>query len=132
MNREQITPLLVFSDDEQCPDDIFASEALSILDYQTDVYDEWKQWKYVKLLNRYNDALSWKADPRWLEQSVKIYFVKKAHRMFRAHPFTDTALLAWYTVKQYELDCIRTAAEGIKINARPEEMKVSAGIMSEL
>ena len=82
------------------------------------------------LLNPHEEGVVWKIDPRWVQQSAKTAFNAKALRQFRKHPFTANVLVTWFKIKQYELDCIRTAAEGLRLNVAQDKIQEFAGLSS--
>ena len=115
MSKEEIIQNLFSQVENPSDKDILCGEAIKILDYDLDSYDSWKNWKYKKLLNDNLDGDVWFIDPIWVQQSAKIYLVKKAYKSFHQHPFTANVLISWFFVKQHELDCIRKAVEGLRI-----------------
>lgn len=115
MSKEEIIQNLFFQGENPSDKDILCGEAIKILDYDLDSYDSWKNWKYKKLLNDNLDGDVWFIDPIWVQQSAKIYLVKKAYKSFHQYPFTANVLISWFFVKQHELDCIRKAVEGLRI-----------------
>ena len=96
--------------------DRLAGEAVRILDRATDSWQEWEDWRYVQLLNSGEEGTVWQIDPRRLQQTSSVYLNKKALNMFHRYPFTATVLVTWFKIKEHELNCIRTAAEGMRLN----------------
>ena len=39
-----------------------------------------------------------------------------------------TSFVAWFRIKQYELDCIRTVAEGLRLGVESEKVMEVAGL----
>lgn len=107
--------------------DILAGDAVKILNYSIDSYDDWSGWEYAFLLNPHEEGVVWNVDPRWVENASKIYIQKKALRQFHKHPFTAEVLVTWFLIKRYELDCIRMAAEGLRLNVSSSRMRELAG-----
>lgn len=128
MSNEDIIKNLVFLDEKNGSQDLLAGEAVSILDFAIDTYDDWSSWKYSYLLNPHTEGEVWQIDPRWLEQSVVLDINKKAMKHFHRNPFTADVLVSWFMIKQYELNCIRTAAEGLRLSVDEAHMKEFAGI----
>ncbi|WP_041610393.1 V0D/AC39 family V-type ATPase subunit [Treponema brennaborense] len=108
--------------------DPLSGPAVKMLDFAVDSYAEWENWKYAGFLNLHEEGVVWEADPRWIQQSAKTALNRKALRQFHQHPFTACVLVSWFKIKQYELDCIRTAAEGLRLNVSQDQVKHFAGV----
>ena len=39
-------------------------------------------------------------------------------------------LVTWFKIKQFELDCIRTAAEGLRLNVEQGKVQEFAGVVA--
>ena len=128
MSNEEILQNLVFLGDKKDETDPLAGEAVTVLSFAVDTYEDWSKWKYAYLLNPHTEGDIWSVDPRWLQQSVILDINKKAMKHFRRNPFTADVLVSWFMIKQYELDCIRTAAEGLRLSVDESHMKEFAGI----
>lgn len=128
LDDEEIIKNLVFLDEKKGAADKLAGEAVKILSWPVDSYDDWKKWKYASLLNPAVEGEVWTVDPRWLQQSATLEVNKKAMKHFHRNPFTADVLVSWFMIKQYELDCIRTAAEGLRLAVDESQMKEFAGI----
>ena len=102
--------------------------ALKILDFPVDSWADWKQSSISDYINPYFGSEDWKIDPRWLQQSLKKRTNDLALKTFRLYPFTANVLVTWFKIKQFELDWIRIAAEGLRLNVSPSELKKIAGI----
>jgi vacuolar-type H+-ATPase subunit C/Vma6 len=99
-----------------------------MLAFPVDAYDSWASWKYSDLLNPHEEGVYWTIDPRWVQQAAKRKLYHVALSRFHRHPFTATVLLAWFKIKQYEADCIRTAAEALRLNAEKSALRDLAGV----
>ncbi|MCR4939602.1 MAG: V-type ATPase subunit [Treponemataceae bacterium] len=128
MSEDEILKNLVFLSDKKDSSDPLAGEAVTILSFAVDTYSDWSKWKYAYLLNPHTEGEVWSVDPRWLQQSVMLDINKKALKHFHRNPFTADVLVSWFMIKQYELDCIRTAAEGLRLSVDEAHMKEFAGI----
>lgn len=128
MGAEEIKKILVSEGKEPSLDDKLSGEAVRILDFSPDSYDDWADWRYADLLNPFDVSEVWTADPRWIEQKARVYLNKKALKQFHLHPFQADVLVSWFKIKQYELDCIRTAAEALRLSADEEQVKEFVGI----
>ena len=116
MEKEEIIKNLFSIQEVPSEKDILCEEAIKILDFDLDSYDSWKKWKYKNLLNENVEGDVWFIDPIWVQQSARIYLVKKAYKSFHQYPFTANVLVSWFFIKQHELDCIRNATENLRIN----------------
>jgi vacuolar-type H+-ATPase subunit C/Vma6 len=128
MPKEEIIPRLAFAGAAETKDDPLAGEAMRILDWPVDSYDAWTRWKYAKLLNPWEEGVLWTIDPRWMNQAFKKLIQKRALQRFHQHPFTDATLVTWFLIKQFELDCIRTAVEGLRLNVDKKRVREVAGL----
>lgn len=134
MDAEEIYPSFVtvkpLENLREIKKDPLAGPAVKILSLPTDSYAEWSTWKYASLLNPNEEGVVWNVDPRWIQQAAKVAIQKKALRQFHRYPFTPHVLFCWFKIKQYELDCIRTVAEGLRLEVSTEQAKDFAGIVS--
>ena len=107
--------------------DIIAKPAVQILDWQTDVYEDWAEWKYASLLNPHENGSVWYVEPSFIETKAKQMIHKKAVRLFHQYPATEAAIAAWFEIKDFELGCIRAAVERIRLNVSKEDALKSIG-----
>jgi vacuolar-type H+-ATPase subunit C/Vma6 len=128
MPREEIIPRLAYGGDTGKRSDPLAGEAFRILDYPVDSYEVWSKWKYAGLLNPSEEGVPWTIDPRWLYQAFRRRIQHMAMQRFHQHPFADAALASWFLIKQFELDCIRTAVEGLRLNVDKKLARETAGV----
>lgn len=128
MSAQEIFDRLAFADKSQPKTDVFARQALKILDKDTENWDEWKNWKYVSLLNPHEDGVVWEVNPTWVEKSVKRELNKMYSSCFHKNPMSVLSLVSWFKIKQHELDCIRTVAEGLRLDVESEKLHDIAGI----
>lgn len=128
MSSDEIIQRLAFATDYTQKNDPLASAAVHILDYALDSWEDWKDWKYAHLLNPHEDGAVWTVDPRWVQRSANVYRNKKALTQFRRYPFTPHVLVTWFYIKEHELNCIRTAAEGLRLNTDSKQTKQFVGL----
>ncbi|MCR5613630.1 V-type ATPase subunit [Treponema sp.] len=121
MSSDEIKNRLVFLEDRKSRSDLFAKEALKILDFNVDSYDDWSKWHYAFLLNSSDDLRFWKLDPQFVEQKVSDLFYVQMKRNFHREPFTAMVMVAWFFIKMHELDNIRMVTEAIRLNVDIEE-----------
>lgn len=116
MNKEEIIGRLAGEKDMPDKYDRLAGEAVRILDRAVDTWQDWTDWKYVDLINSGEEGTVWILDPRRIQQAAGVYLNRKALNSFHRYPFTANVLVTWFKIKQYELNCIRTAAESMRLN----------------
>ena len=126
--NEQVKDYLIALSDNPDYTDPVAGYALKILEFPVDSWADWKQSSISDYINPYLGSEDWKIDPRWLQQSLKKRTNDLALRTFRLYPFTANVLVTWFKIKQFELDWIRIAAEGLRLNVSTSELKKIAGI----
>lgn len=133
MEPAEIKPTLAFQNQELMGNsDIFASDALKILDKDVEIFSDWQDWKYKKFLNPHIDGELWCVDPAWIERSWKNYLNKKTERLFHKQPLSPLCLISFFKLKQNELDCITTVAEGLRLDAGQESMMEASGYSIEM
>lgn len=135
MDKESVLPLLAtvqnWKTEREIKNDPLAGPAVKTFAFAVDTYTDWEHWKYAEYLNPHEEGVVWEVDPRWVQQAAKTALNKKALQEFHRHPFTAGVLLTWFKIKQYELDCIRTAAEGLRLAVTPDQARDFAGIPVE-
>ena len=116
MDKDEIISRLASEKDAADKDDRLAGEAVRILDKAVDTWQDWADWKYVQLINPGEEGAVWALDPRHIQQAASVYLNRRALNSFHRCPFTANVLVTWFKIKEYELNCIRTAAEGMRLN----------------
>lgn len=127
-SNEEILENLIYSSPHKSRTDVLVRETVRILDKDISSYDDWKNWKYAEFLNPHEEGVIWEIDPCWVEKSLKKYLSKAYVRFFHKDPLSVTSLVSWFRIKQYELDCIRTVAEGLRLGVESEQMQEIAGV----
>ncbi len=128
MKAEEIIPRLAPAGEAADRNDILAGPAVRILGFAVDTYADWENWKYAELLNPHEEGVVWAVDPRWVQQSVNVRINRLAYSQFHQYPFTVDVLISWFKIKQHELNCIRTAAEGLRLNVPDTQLKQFVGV----
>lgn len=128
MSSDEIRSKLVFAEDSKRNGDVFAKEAVRLLDKDIGSFDDWKDWKYKDFLNPHEDGVVWEIDPAYVEKCFQRYLNKMAFQAFHKEPMSVLSLVAWFKVKQNELDNIRAVAEGLRLNFDSEKLMEAAGI----
>ena len=126
--EEEILEHLVYSENHHRKDDVLAREAIAIVSKDIASYDDWKSWKYAQFLNPHEEGVVWEIDPCWVERSLKNQLAKSYKRFFHKDPMSVASLVSWFRIKQYELDCIRSVAEGLRLGVESEKIMDAAGI----
>lgn len=128
LDNEDILNHLVYSGKNKKKSDIFVKDAVSVLSKDISVYDDWKDWKYGKFLNRHEEGVVWELDPCWVERSFKNHLAKTYMRFFHKDPMSITSFVSWFRIKQNELDCICSVAEGLRLGVENDEIMEIAGL----
>lgn len=132
MGRDDALEQLVATTDCKSVEALYRNEltkpAAQVLSLPLDSYRDWENWKYSHLLNPQEEGVEWSVDPRWIQRTARFELYKRALRQFHQHPFTAHVIYCWFKVKQYELDCIRMVAEGIRLKVSPAQVGKFAGI----
>ena len=127
-SEEEILEHLVYSGERRRKDDILAREAVAIAGKDISSYDDWKNWKYAQFLNPHEEGVVWEVDPTWIERTLKNYLAKAYKRFFHKEPMSVTSFVSWFRIKQYELDCIRSVAEGLRLGVEGEKIMEISGV----
>ncbi len=128
MPADEIFERLAFADKSRPKTDLFARQAIKILGKDCENWDDWKNWKYASLLNPHEDGVVWEASPTWVEKSVKRELNRMYSSYFHKDPMSVLSLVSWFKIKQHELDCIRTVAEGLRLDVDAEKLHDATGI----
>jgi vacuolar-type H+-ATPase subunit C/Vma6 len=131
MEKEEILNHLIYVGDSARVEDPVAGPAIKILDYPLDEADAWSKWQYKDYLNPYVPGEVWKVDPTWIEKVSKAKLNQVAMSVFHQYPMTDCSILAWFKIKEYELTCIRTAVESLRLNINTEEAMKAINLSSD-
>ncbi len=107
--------------------DELTREAFEVLNKDIATYEDWKNWRHSSWLNPHEDGVVWEIDPCWIEKVARKEFYDKALRLFHKNPFSSLVLVCWFKIKQNELDCIRTVAEGLRLDVEPNQVMDAAG-----
>ena len=130
MKPEAIAENLIYVTDKPGRSDPVAAPALKIMDWPLDEYEPWSNWRYSSLVNPHVEGQIWQINPIWIEQRNRLEINRKANKLFHQFPSDPCAIIGWYKMKNYELSCIRTAVESIRLNVNPEEAMEAVGLSS--
>lgn len=129
-SREEIEQQLFCVTESPSSLDPIASPALKILDLDINDYGAWQKFKYARDLNPF-DGSSWVLDPAWFEQRYNARRAKKYITIFHQYPMTELSLVAWFKIKTHELNCIRSAVEGLRLNISSSDAMKALGVIIE-
>ena len=127
MKNEDIAKHLIYVTDKPGRADPIAAPALKILDWPLDEYEVWSNWKYASLVNPHEPGQVWQIDPIWIEKRNRLEINRKATKLFHQFSSEPASLIGWYKLKNFELSCIRTAVESIRLNVNPAEAMEAIG-----
>ena len=127
MKSEDIIKNLIYVTDKPGRSDPVAAPALKILEWPLDEYEVWSNWRYASLINPYEPGQVWQIDPIWIEKRNRVEINRKASKLFHQFPSEPASLIGWYKMKNFELSCIRTAVESIRLNVDSAEAMDAIG-----
>ena len=127
LKKEDILPRLAYVSGN-CDTDIIASPAIKIMDYPIDSYAEWANWEYRDLLNPNEEGAVWNLDPRWVEGAARKLDNRNAEKMFHRYPESALPMVCFFKMKSHELGCIRSIAEGMRMNVDSQQIMALTGI----
>jgi len=128
MEKEEIIQNLFYVTQAPDSEDPLAGPAIKILDFDINNWADWKDWKYADFLNPYVPGQLWRVDPAWIEHRYISHQAVFANHIFHEYPMEDVALAAWFKIKSYELTCIRTAVEALRLNISSNEAMEAVGV----
>ena len=128
MPDDQIISKLFYVTEKADKNDPVAGPAIKVLGFDINKYSDWENWKYAQFLNPHDGSELWCVDPVWIERKYTGYQAKLADHIFHHYTMQDAALAAWFKLKSYELACIRTAVEGLRLKINPQEAMEAVGI----
>lgn len=120
LSAEEIKKQIFYLDESNGASDVFASEALKVLNWKIEDSSVWSKWKYSKLLTENNSSV-FKLDLIAAEQKAAEIFNIKMRRAFHKEPFTSLVLVSWFFIKQSEFDLIRSVSEALRLNVELEQ-----------
>lgn len=129
-SREEIQQQLFYVTDAPSSLDPIAAPALKILDYDIHDFSVWQNWKYAKDLNPFEGS-DWTLDPAWFEQRYNNSRVKKYENYFHQYQMKEISLVMWFKIKIHELNCIRSAVEGLRLNINSNDAMKALGVIIE-
>lgn len=131
MEKEEILPKLIYVSDSPTLKDPIAGSAIKVLDMPLDEFEVWEKWQYNEYVNPHVAGDVWQIDPGWIENRGKAKLNQLALNVFHQNPMSVSSLLGWYKIKEYELNCICTAVESLRLNISAQEAMSAVGIVSD-
>ena len=131
MSQQDILKKLFYVGEEPSADDPICKFACEILPKSIDNFEDWENWRFANLLNPHEDGSVWNVDPMWIEQRIRFGETKRVEKLFHENSMTYASLVMFYILKLQELDCIRAATEGLRLNVGKEEAMYVAGVSAE-
>ena len=128
MPAEQVIQNLFYVTDSPDKNDPVAAPAIKVLGFDKNTYQDWENWEFEKYLNPYEPGQTWCVDPVWIERRYIEHQAVLAEQIFHRYPMEDAALAAWFKIKSYELTCIRTAVESLRLNIGSKEAMEAVGV----
>ncbi|MCR4580274.1 MAG: V-type ATPase subunit [Treponema sp.] len=128
MSDEQILEKLIYVTDGPSKKDPLAGPAIHALELPLDDYNAWAASKFCNYINPHTEGLVWTVNPSWIEKISRIQVNKLAWNTFHMYPLSVCSLISWYKIKHFELNCIRTAVESLRLNIGSEEAMSAVGI----
>ena len=100
-----------------------ASDAFASLDFQLDLRDDWRGWRWEKFLNPQGlpaklpaeQSVHWTADPRYFQNAASGYLFHLAYHNFHSSPMSVAAIFCFIKLKQFEEDLLTSIAEGLSL-----------------
>ena len=92
-----------------------ADDATASLEFHLDTRQDWRGWKWEKLLNPEEPSGIWTADPRYFQNAASQYLYRLAKKNFHRCPMAVSAIFCFIKLKQYEEDLLTSVAEGLAL-----------------
>lgn len=128
MPDEEIVEHLFFVTDKPNNKDPLANPALKVLKFDLEKYSDWENWEFKEFLNPHEPGEVWRVDPSWIERRYMAHQAVVADHIFHQNPMEEVALAAWFEIKSYELTCIRTAVESLRLHISSDEAMEAVGV----
>ncbi len=119
----QILEHLVFDGVQKSHTDRLAGSAIDAIQMQTDSWEDWSNSKFAEFINPNDEGAVWNLDPTWVQNAMNVYLNKMVYTEVGMHFSSAHILVTWFKIKEYELNCIRTCVEGLRLDVATEELK---------
>ncbi len=100
---------------------------IQAFDIPPDSAEEWRKWKFAKLLEDQFGENFHAPDPVRAEQRATRALYARAHQLFHQDPFTLTPIVAFFKLKEYEASMLSTAAEALRLSISEQEVLTLLG-----
>lgn len=128
MDNDKIIENLLYVTDAPTAADPIAGPAIAVLNKEVDNYSAWENWKYSDLVNPHVAGDVWRIDPAWMERKNRIVINNMSLLLFHQYPMTTAALIGWFKIKMFELSCIRTAVESLRMDINSQDAMNAVGV----
>ncbi len=108
------------------PDMDTVSSALESLEFAMDKRQDWKGWKWERLLGPDSSRSEWKLDVRLTESAARRLVFLSVRKSLHRYPFTYTPLYCHFKLKEFETALVSGLFEGVAIGSLPEETEAYA------
>jgi vacuolar-type H+-ATPase subunit C/Vma6 len=101
---------------------------MAVFEITPDSVEEWRKWKYGWLLEDQLGESFRSPDPVRAEQKASQRMYVRAHQLFHQAPFTLAPLVAYFKLKEYEADLLKTAVEAATLSVPEQEVLAMTGV----
>jgi vacuolar-type H+-ATPase subunit C/Vma6 len=101
---------------------------MAVFEITPDSVEEWRKWKYGWLLEDQLGESFRSPDPVRAEQKASQRMYLRAHQLFHQAPFTLTPLVAYFKLKEYEADLLKTAVEAAALSVPEQDVLAMTGV----
>jgi len=98
------------------------ADALEALAFSLDNHSDWEKWKRFRFLNSGSLSGSWRADPRYFQNTAAEYLYRLALHHFRLQPSSIDTVFCFIKLKQFEEDLLTSNAEGLSMGMSGKEV----------
>jgi vacuolar-type H+-ATPase subunit C/Vma6 len=122
MEADRARPLLIPGMGEAA-----RTAVMAVFEITPDSVEEWRKWKYGWLLEDQLGESFHSPDPVRAEQKASQRMYLRAHQVFHQAPFTLSPLVAYFKLKEYEADLLKTAVEAMKLSIPEQDVLAMTG-----
>jgi vacuolar-type H+-ATPase subunit C/Vma6 len=101
---------------------------MAVFEFVPDSVEEWRTWKFGWLLEDQLGESFRAPDPVRAEQKAAQRMYLRAHQLFHQSPFTLVPLVAYFKLKEFEADLLKTAAEAVTLSISEQDVLAITGV----
>jgi len=101
---------------------------MAVFEMTPDSVDEWRRWKFGWMLEDQLAESLRAPDPVRAEQKASQRMYLRAHQLFHQAPFTLAPLVAYFKLKEYEADLLKTAVEARQMAIPEQDVLAMTGV----